>query len=84
MAKKEVKKSIWEQMKEVWAGVWAEYCNEWRELWNDYKTIIGPFIKGTAAYIWQLIAGILAVVSKGLYGCGKVIVEAILEIIKKA
>lgn len=84
MAKKELKKSIWEQMKEVWVNIWVEYKAEWKALWIEYKTLVGPFIKGTASYIWQLIAGILAVVSKGLYGCGKVIVEAILEIIKKA
>lgn len=84
MAKKEEKKTIWEQMKDAWKSVWADYCTEWTKLWNEFKTIIGPFIKGTAAYIWQLIAGLIAVVSKGLYACGKIVVDYILEIIKRA
>lgn len=81
---KQVEKTIWEQMKEAWANAWADYKAEWKALWLEYKTLIGPFIKGTASYIWQLIAGIIKVLTVGLYNCGKILVEHILKIIKKA
>lgn len=84
MAKKEEKKSIWEQMKDAWKSVWADYCTEWTKLWGSYKSIILPFIKGTCAYIWQLFAGLLKVFATGVYKCGKIIYEYIVEIIKRA
>lgn len=81
---KVVEKSIWEQMKEAWKENWAGYCDEWKRLWGEYKSIIIPFIKGTASYAWQLFAGILAYISVSVYDCGKILVEYILKLIKKA
>lgn len=73
MAKKEVKKTLWEQIKEVWATQVAEFLSGWKPLWEEYKTIIGPFVKGTFAYLWKIVSGIISGVSKGLYGSGKVV-----------
>lgn len=62
----------------------AEYVERWENAWSTYKTVIGPFIKGTATYLWTLIYGSLNYVAKVLYGCGKVLVETLLKIIEKA
>lgn len=85
MAKKEVKEpTIWEQFAVVWVEAWDKYCADWKALWLEYKSIIIPFVKGTFAYAWQLIAGLIGVLSSGLYGCGKIIYELIIKLIKKA
>ena len=65
-------------MKAIWTKLWLEYKQAWKEAWEKYKTIIGPFIKGTANYIWLLIAGLLELVTVGLYESGKLLVKKIL------
>lgn len=76
------KKEVKEQG--IWAKLWAEYKAEWKALWNEYKSLIIPFITGTAKYIWQLVYGLITLVVKGLYASGKALVEKLIEIIKKA
>lgn len=66
-------------MKAIWTKLWLEYKQAWKEAWEKYKTIIGPFIKGTANYIWLLIAGLLELVTVGLYESGKLLVKKILD-----
>lgn len=70
-------------MKEIWKELWEEYKTAWSLAWIQYKTVIGPFIKGTASYLWLLIAGLLELVSKGLYASGKLLVKKIIEWIEK-
>lgn len=82
MAKKKVK-SIKEQLLEVIHEANVEYTTKWKEAWVKYKTIIGPFVMGTATYIWTLVYGSLYYVGKVIYGCGKVLCEAIMKIIEK-
>lgn len=84
MVKKEEKKTVWEQIKEVWADQVTEFLSGWKPLWEEYKTVIGPFVKGTFAYIWKIVSGIVSGVSKGLYGSGKVVLDWLLSLIKKA
>lgn len=83
MAKKTVGKEV-KVEKGIWAVLWAEYKAEWKKLWNEYKSLIIPFITGTAKYIWQLVYGLLALVIKGLYETGKVLVEKLIDLIIKA
>lgn len=75
---------MWQQIKDVWSIKWAEYCEQWKVLWNDYKSIIIPFIKGTALYIYQIINGLFTVVLSGIYESGKIIVKKIIDLIVKA
>lgn len=70
-------------MKSIWTKLWLEYKKEWKAAWKKYKTVIGPFIKGTASYLWLLIAGLLELVTKGLYQSGEYIVTKILEWINR-
>ena len=63
--KKEVKKQG------IWESLWEQYKFEWKKLWGEYKSLIIPFIEGTAKYIWQLVYGLLALVIKGLLETGK-------------
>lgn len=84
MTKKEAKKTLWEQIKEVWAEQVKQFLSGWKPLWKEYKTVIGPFIKGTFAYIWKIVSGLISGISKGLYGSGKVVLEWILSLIEKA
>ena len=72
------------KIKTVWEELWDKYRKEWTEAWNSYKTVIGPFIKGTASYIWLLISNILEVVKTGLLGTGRILIEKLMKIIKKA
>lgn len=76
--KKEIKKQS------IWGKLWAEYKAEWKALWNEYKSIIIPFIEGTAKYLWQLVYGLIALVIKGLFESGKYLLNKLIEIIKKA
>lgn len=76
--------SIKEQLLAVIHAENAVYVEKWEAAWVEYKTIIGPFVKGTATYLWNLTYGSLAYVGKVLYGCGKVLVEALLKLIEKA
>ena len=62
----------------------AEYVEKWESAWAKYKTIIGPFVMGTATYLWTLIYGSLYYVGKVIYGCGKVLLDALLKLIEKA
>lgn len=71
-------------MKEIWTTAWAKYKEEWKALWNEYKTLIGPFIIGTAKYIWQLFYGLLKLVGTGVYESGKYIVNVFLDLLEKA
>lgn len=70
-------------MKEIWKGLWEDYKAAWTLAWIQYKTLIGPFIKGTASYLWLLIAGLLELVTAGLYQSGKLLVKKIIEWIEK-
>ena len=78
MAKKKVK------AQGIWNNLWEEYKMEWKKLWNEYKSLIIPFIEGTAKYIWQLVYGLIALVVKGLYQTGVCWVKKLIEIIEKA
>ena len=71
-------------MKELWKNLWEQYKTEWKALWDEYKTIIGPFVKGTFAYAWKIVSGIITILYNGIYGTGKVILNWLLEIIRKA
>ena len=77
MAKKEKSQGIWNNL-------WEEYKMEWKKLWDEYKSIIIPFIEGTAKYIWQLVYGLISLVAKGLYLTLKYYVEKLINLIKKA
>lgn len=70
-------------MKEIWRELWNEYTAEWSRLWKQYKTIVGPFVKGTANYLWHLIEGFLILLTKGIYRSGKYLVEAFMQWFKK-
>jgi len=71
-------------IKDVWAQLWREYKREWKDLWEKYKSVIIPFVKGTFAYVWQLVYGLIKLLAAGLYGTGKIILERLLALIKKA
>lgn len=73
-----------EKAQSIWASLWEQYKIEWKKLWGEYKSLIIPFIEGTAKYIWQLIYGLIALVVKGLYQTGVYCVKKLIEIIKKA
>ena len=84
MTKKKVKEpTVKEQLKEVWHQDNVIFCDMWKSAWDKYKTIIGPFIKGTATYIWNLIYGSLYYLGYGLYNSGKVIVNYLLKLVEK-
>lgn len=68
----------------IWNSLWEQYKAEWKRLWNEYKTLIIPFITGTAKYAWHLIYGLCEMVIKGLYYTGKGLIEKLIERIKKA
>ena len=68
----------------IWEALWEQYKMEWKALWIQYKSIIIPFIEGTAKYVWQLVYGLIALVIKGLYETGVYYVKKLIEIIKKA
>lgn len=77
-------KKIKEQkIKSVWSELWAKYRKEWSEAWAKYKTLIGPFIKGTASYIWLLISNLLEIIKTGLLETGKILVDMIIAWVKK-
>ena len=73
-----------EKAQSIWSSLWEQYKMEWKKLWGEYKSLIIPFIEGTAKYIWQLIYGLIALVVKGLYQTGVYCVKKLIEIIKKA
>lgn len=81
---RKVKKAEQPTIKAVWAQLWHEYKAEWKILWEKYKTVIVPFVKGTFAYVWQLIYGLLKLLAAGIYGTGKILLERLLALIKKA
>ena len=68
-----------QKIKTVWTELWAKYKKEWTEAWNKYKTLVGPFIKGTASYIWLLISNLLEIVKTGLFETGRILVEYIIS-----
>lgn len=82
MAKKKTK-TVKEQLLEVIHECNAEYKDRWKAAWELYKTIIGPFIKGTATYIWNLIYGSLVYLGKVIYRCGKILYAALVKMINK-
>ena len=81
--KKTAKKTVKEQLKEVWREDNIMFVDRWELAWDKYKTVIGPFIKGTATYIWNIIYGSLYYLGYGLYYSGKVIVNYLLELVEK-
>ena len=76
------KKEVKEQG--IWESLWEQYKAEWKKLWDEYKTIIIPFVEGTAKYLWQLTFGLFEVVIKGLYFTVEYYIKKLIEIIKKA
>lgn len=82
MAKKKVK-TLKEQLLEVIHECNEVYKNRWKEAWEIYKTVIGPFIKGTATYLWTLIYGSLDYLAKVIYRCGKILYFALVKRINK-
>ena len=66
-------------MKQIWEDLWDAYKEAWKDAWNQYKTLVGPFIKGTATYIWLLVSGFIDFVTVGLYESGKLILNKIIE-----
>ena len=73
-----------EKAQGIWNNLWEQYKMEWKKLWEEYKSLIIPFIEGSAKYIWQLVYGLIALVIKGLYQSGKYCIKKLIEIIKKA
>lgn len=73
-----------EKAQGIWSSLWEQYKMEWKKLWDEYKSIIIPFIEGTAKYIWQLFYGLIALVIKGLYLTLKYYIEKLINLIKKA
>lgn len=73
-----------EKAQGIWNNLWEQYKMEWKKLWEEYKSLIVPFIEGTAKYIWQLVYGLIALVVKGLYQSGEYCMRKLIEIIKKA
>ena len=51
-----------EKSQGIWSSLWEQYKMEWKKLWDEYKSLIIPFVAGTAKYIWQLIYGLFALV----------------------
>lgn len=68
----------------IWNNLWEEYKAEWKTLWVQYKTLIIPFVDGTAKYVWQLVYGLIALAVKGLYQTGAYWLQKLIELIKKA
>ena len=68
----------------IWNSWWEEYKKEWKALWCEYKSLIIPFVEGTAKYIWQLVYGLIKLVVVGLYESGKALLNKLIDIIKKA
>ena len=81
---KKAQKTVWQQIKDIWAEQVDIFLDGWKPLWDEYKTIIGPFVKGTFAYLWKIVSGIITILYNGIYGTGKVILNWLLEIIRKA
>lgn len=84
MAKKKAKPSVKEMLLEVLHENNVIFRGRWKAAWEIYKTVIGPFIKGTATYLWALVYGTLYYVGSLLYNWGKVILEYLLALVKKA
>ena len=85
MAKKKAEeKTLKELLLEVIHACNDEYKSRWKASWDAYKTVIGPFIKGTFSYLWTLVYGSLKYVGEVIYGCGKVLYEALIKLIEKA
>lgn len=83
MAKKKATPTLKEQLLEVLHENNLIFRGRWKAAWEIYKTVIGPFIKGTATYLWALVYGTLYYVGSLLYHWGKVILEAILAFVKR-
>ena len=84
MAKKKAEKTIKEKLLEVLHACNEVFVSHWEEAWVKYKTIIGPFVKGTLTYLWTLVYGSVEYVGSLIYGFGKVLYEAFEEWLKRA
>ena len=73
-----------EKAQGIWSSLWEQYKMEWKKLWDEYKSLIIPFVEGTAKYIWQLVYGLIALVVKGLYQTSMYYAKKLIEIIKRA
>ena len=78
MAKKKVA-----TIKDIGAILWAQYVAEWVALWAEYKTLIIPFVEGTAKYIWQLVYGLIKLATTGLYETGALLLKKLIDWIKR-
>lgn len=67
----------------IWNSLWEEYKKEWKALWCEYKSLIIPFVEGTAKYIWQLVYGLIKLVTVGLYESGVLLLKKLIDWIKK-
>ena len=84
MAKKAKQKTLWQQIEEVWGNQVKIFLSGWKPLWDSYKTVIGPFVKGTFSYVWKIVSGVLTGITNGLYETGKVVLAWLLALIHKA
>lgn len=67
----------------IWNSLWEQYKMEWKKLWTEYKSLIIPFIEGTAKYVWQLVYGLIKLVTVGLYESGVLLLKKLIDWIKK-
>lgn len=70
-------------MKEIWNICFNKYKKDWKNLWNQYKSIILPFIVGSAKYLWQLVYGFLFLIGSFIYESGKYAVNNFIIWLKK-
>lgn len=83
--KKEVKEqTLKEKLLEIIRNNNAIFRSRWKEAWATYKTVIGPFFKGTATYLWALIYGSAYYVGNIFYNCIKVLLKYLFSLIKRS
>ena len=54
----------------IWKTLWEEYKLEWKALWEQYKSIVIPFIEGTAKYVCQCCMILSSQLKTGLIQTG--------------
>ena len=83
MAKKKTKPSLKKQFKEVFHAAGESFKAKWKKAWDTYKTVIGPFVKGTFVYIYTLLYSVSMYVGEILYKCGKILYTALMAWVKR-
>lgn len=85
MAKKKVQEmSTKQKISKVWSDNWKLYCEMWKASWEQYKTLIGPFIKGSFEYLWNLVYGTLSCLGKSIKDTLSIICEWVIALVQKA